>query len=209
MKKLKSIFNIQPILAILAILAIVEVPIPTCAEVYEAGGTSVATDTLKPISFTHPASISPSFLVTSSTYGSNQVIGGLLTLTNAVRSQGGSATIQGVTLIDSNNPVQKIPIQIVIFDTTTLSGTYTDHTSVNINSLDIPHVLWTGTIPATSYIQTSGTLVAIATQTFSSYGLVAAGTSTNLGAILVTTATSALALSGTTTISARFLLDQK
>jgi hypothetical protein len=173
-----------------------------------SGGNTIAVDTHALTTVSASALIGPSFIVTSSTYGSNQVVGGLLSLTGAVRSAGGSANLKSVIVIDNNNPVQKLPLQFVIFDSTNLSGTYTDHTSVNINSLDIPHILWTGTIPATSYIQTSGTLVAISQTALTQSPVVAASGTSTLGAIIITTATSAQALSGTTTLSVKFGFDQ-
>src|SRR2546421_5514296 len=77
------------------------------------GGPAIATNPITPVITTH-----------SPAYSANDVIGGVLTLTGAVRSAGGAGLLQNLMVVDRAN--QKAPLTILLFDSTP-AGTYADN----------------------------------------------------------------------------------
>jgi hypothetical protein len=129
--------------------------------------------------------ISPTITVsTSPAYTANDVVGGKLTLTDALRVSGGTGILQSLCIIDKGN--QKAALEILIFDSNPSSGTYTDNGAFSWNATDGAKLIRRISVLASDYT-TFGT-AAIADLSTGGKVLKASG-SKNLYAVIVTTGT--------------------
>jgi len=77
--------------------------------------------------------------ITPGAYAAGKVVGGILTLTNAMRVSGGSGILQSAMAIDEND--QKAPLDIFLFDRNPSNGTYADGGNFALHHLDRPFLL--------------------------------------------------------------------
>jgi hypothetical protein len=141
--------------------------------------------------------ITPTLAVTAAAYSANNCVGGLLTLTNAMRISSGSGLLQSVLIIDRAN--QKAALDILIFNASP-AGTFTDKAAFPTLSLaDDLLVIRRISIGASDYVTIGGT--AFATIPALSKVVQASG-SANLYAAMVTTGTPTYA--ATTDLIVRF-----
>lgn len=80
-------------------------------------------------------SIAPTLAVDTAAYLANDVVGGKLTITNAMRISGGTGILTGVTLVDLAN--QKAAFDIFLFNADPSAGTYTDNGAISWNDTDL------------------------------------------------------------------------
>lgn len=152
--------------------------------------------------------LTPTLVVTNNgTYNPNTSVGGLLTFTNIVREAGSTALLRDVTIIDSNTTAQKQPMVLVLFDSGTLTGNYTDHTSGSLNAADVPHIIATIPITAANYNQVGSTGCAVAdiqlTQT-----LDLTGTFQSCAGLLLMGTSGTSVMTGTNTIAVKIGVTQ-
>jgi hypothetical protein len=76
----------------------------------------------------------PTVTVTAGAYTSGQVVGGLITITNAFRVSGGSGVIQSVNVTVKTSLTA--PYDIFFFDSNPSNGTYTDNATFALNTTD-------------------------------------------------------------------------
>lgn len=81
----------------------------------------------------------PSLAVSTSIYASGDIVGGKLTLPNAVRVSGGTGMIQSIMVIDQDN--QKPVFDLLIFDRDPSNGTYSDNGAFTIHASDAPFLI--------------------------------------------------------------------
>lgn len=93
--------------------------------------------------------ITPSITVDTAAYAAKDNIGGKLTLTNAVRINGGVSILQSVMVIDRSN--QNKALNIFLFDAD-LASTITDNAEPNLSSADIGKIVRRITILASDYV---------------------------------------------------------
>jgi len=127
--------------------------------------------------------ITPAITTTSTQYSANDVVGGELTLSGAVRANGGAAILQSLLVIDRAN--QKAPLTILIFDADP-AGTYTDNAACPALGSDAPKLKRKINVAASDYETVGG--VAIADIAAISKVVKSAAT-TNLWAVAITTGT--------------------
>lgn len=77
--------------------------------------------------------------VTAGAYTTGQVVGGLISLTNAAQSSGGGGYIQSVN-IGIKTTLTGV-YDVYFFDTQPTNGTYTDNASFALNVADIPFLV--------------------------------------------------------------------
>lgn len=144
--------------------------------------------------------IKPTITVTASTYNTaGLIIGGTVPLTNAVRNNAGNGLLRSVTITDSNSTTVKIPATLLIFDTVSLAGTYTDRTTINMGSADAAHLIAAVPIAASDYLVISGS-EAVASIALTPRILAASG-SNALSACLITSGTGSYTMTGTATMT--------
>ena len=84
--------------------------------------------------------ISPTVTVDTSAYSANDVIGGKLTLTNAMRVNGGTGLLQSLMLIDTSG-TQKPALEIIIFNADPTASTITDQATISVHTDDVAKVI--------------------------------------------------------------------
>ena len=93
--------------------------------------------------------IRPTITVDTAIYAALDVIGGQLTLTNALRENGGSGILQSITIIDDDN--EKAAFDIVLFGADP-GGTTTDNNAWVHASGDPAKILGRITVSASDYV---------------------------------------------------------
>jgi hypothetical protein len=136
-----------------------------------------------------PITVTPTISTTA--YAANDVVGGKLTLANAVRVAGGTSILQSVRVMDRAN--QKAALQIVFFDADPTNATLTNDTQVDLSAGshgDFPKIAELVVVAAADYvtIDNSGTDYAIAALPALARPIKAA-TGTTLYAVVITTGT--------------------
>ncbi len=81
----------------------------------------------------HTKVISITPTITAGTYHANDVIGGTMTLTGALRATGAGGLLSSILVLDKGN--QKAPLEVMIFNTT-LAGTFTDNVQPTFGTAD-------------------------------------------------------------------------
>lgn len=87
---------------------------------------------------------------TSPAYTAGDCVGGLLTLTSAVRVSGGTAVLQSLFLYDTSN--QKAALELLVFNANPGSTTFTDNTALSINAADVGKIIRRISIAASDYV---------------------------------------------------------
>lgn len=145
--------------------------------------------------------LNPGLTNSGTTYATNVSIGGLLTFSNAVREPGGTARIKDLVVVDANSTVQSGSLTLILFDGTTLTGTYTDHATVNVSAADVPHIIRKLNVVASDYSNVGGTALAVADPSGLDKSIVLNGTTTTMyGVLQVTAGTLTMSSSNTMTV---------
>ena len=84
--------------------------------------------------------ISPTVTVDTAAYSAGDVIGGKLTLTNAMRVSGGTGLLQSLLLIDASG-TQKPALEILIFNSDPTASTLTDQATISVHADDVSKVI--------------------------------------------------------------------
>jgi len=98
-------------------------------------------------------SISVTPTVTVGAYHANDDVGGLFTLTNAMRTSGGSGFWQSIHIIDKAN--QKAAFVIVLFNSSPGAATISNNVAISF-STDVTKVIRTFLVPSTAYDTVGG-----------------------------------------------------
>lgn len=131
------------------------------------------------------AIISPAITTSASpAYSIGDVVGGKITLTNAVRVSGGSGVLQSLLVKDTTN--QKAALTILIFNADPSNGTYTDNGAITLNATDATFIIRKINVAASDY-ETVGTTAIADISAINKTVKAASGTS--LFALIVTTGT--------------------
>lgn len=116
----------------------------------------------------------PTVTVDTAAYAAGDTIGGIITVTNAVRVSGGTGTINQIVLTDLAN--QKPALEIRFFESSPAAGTYTDNNATVLHATDQAVALGRITVLTSDWLTTGS----IATCTLKNVGLgikAASGTS--------------------------------
>lgn len=140
----------------------------------------------------------PALAVTAGAYTAGFAVGGILTLTSAMRKSGGSGVLQSLMMVDHAN--QKAQMEVLIFDSNPAGGTYADHGAAAIGDADIAKLLHRISIAATDWVSLGGTARAIVDVNAIAKPVVASG-SANLFMVIITLGTPTFA--NTTDLEAR------
>lgn len=151
--------------------------------------------------------ITPTLNVTATTYVPGTIVGGKLSILGVSNGAGGSATLNSILVRDSNVPTNKQPMQLLLFDTLSLTGTYTDNAALTVHASDVSHIIRSIPIAAADYINTTGTTLAIADIAVSgAKTLQLSGSTSMAGIIFVTSGTATM--TGTNTIGLKVGVSQ-
>lgn len=86
---------------------------------------------------------------TTPAYSAGDCVGGLLTISNAVRVSGGTAVLQSLFLRDTSN--QKAALTLLIFNANPSASTFTDNVALAIHANDIDKIIRCINIAAADY----------------------------------------------------------
>ena len=93
--------------------------------------------------------IQPTMAITAGAYAAGEVIGGELTLTNAMRVTGGTGMLHKLTVVDKANV--KPELRCLLFDSNP-AGTFADNGLMTINAADYDNILSDLHIASTDYV---------------------------------------------------------
>lgn len=110
-----------------------------------------------PRSFSKVVTVSPT--VDTSQYAALDVIGGELTITNAMRVNGGSGVLQAITIVDNDN--EKAAFDILIMNAA-LTGTKADQGAIADNAADRTKFIGRIQVTAADYLSYVASSQAIA-----------------------------------------------
>ena len=129
------------------------------------------------------AIIRPTVTISTTLYAAGDVVGGKITLTNAMRITNGTGVLQSLTVVDTDD--EKAPLTFIIFGADITSPA--DNAAWTWNSADFSKVLGIVRVASTDYVSVGGESVA----TITGIGLpvVATGSTAHLYAVAVTTGT--------------------
>ncbi len=96
----------------------------------------------------------PTITVDTAIYAANDIIGaaaasGVVTLTDAMRTPGGTGVLQSVSLFDDDN--EKAVITLLFFDAALTGGTYVGNGALALSTADKAHYLGRVNIAAADY----------------------------------------------------------
>lgn len=129
--------------------------------------------------------ITPTLVVDTAIYAALDIIGGELTLTNAMRVSGGSGILQAVTVIDDDN--EKAAIDILLFNSP-LTGTKADQGALSYSAADPAKILGRISVLNADYLTYVAASLAVAQIRGINLPVAASG-SANLYAIILAVAT--------------------
>lgn len=145
--------------------------------------------------------ITPTLAVTAAAYTAGYCVGGLMTLTSAMRISGGTGVLQSITLTDHAG--QGAALQVFIFASSP-TGTFTDHAAFpTLAATELAKIVAMVTVPIAAYAK-------IGTQSIASFSVgevVAASGSANLYMAIATTGTPTYAATSDLNINVGFLRD--
>lgn len=107
----------------------------------------------------------PAITVDTAVYAAGDNVGGVITVTGAVRVSGGTSTLQDMALTDLGN--QRAQLEIRFFGANPTAGTYTDNAATVLHATDQAHALGRVTVYLSDWL-TNGS---IATATLRNIGL--------------------------------------
>lgn len=102
--------------------------------------------------------INPTVTVDTAAYTAQDNIGGKLTLSNAMRVDGGTGILQSILVTDNSD--QKPALEIVIFNSDPTASTITDNTPISIASGDMGKVIRRVTVTQSDYVNVGGKYIA-------------------------------------------------
>lgn len=111
--------------------------------------------------------------VGTGTYASGDLVGSKLTLSAAMRTNGGTGVLHSVVVQDLTK--QDAALDIVIFDSDPSGTTFTDNAAFDVADVDLPKVLGTVAVAASDYVDFNDSSVA----TVKSVGLLVSGLNTS------------------------------
>lgn len=123
-------------------------------------------------------------VVDTAIYTALEIIGGILTLTDAALVSGGGAVLQSITLTDDDN--EKAAFDILLFNASPVGGTYADQGAFVHHANDIPKLIGRIQVLASDWVTVVAGSLAIATIRNIALPVVASG-SANLFALLILT----------------------
>lgn len=153
------------------------------------------------------AVLQPSLTVSTTTYAVGDVIGGKITLTNAMRKTNGTGVLHSLAVIDDDNNSPGFHMLLFSQD---LTGTYTDNVVPSLNAADNAKFIGHVTVAASDYVSIgtgAGTTQSVATKRGLSLPVAATNNTANLFALLIATTTPAFATSSDLIIRPAFLRD--
>jgi hypothetical protein len=153
------------------------------------------------------AVLQPSLTVSTTAYAVGDVIGGKITLTNAMRKSNGTGVLHSLTVIDDDNNSPGFHMLLFSQD---LTGTYTDNVVPSLNAADNAKFIGHVTVAASDYVSIgtgAGTTQSIATKRGLSLPVAATNDTKNLFALLIATTTPAFATSSDLIIRVGLLRD--
>ena len=145
----------------------------------------IATAAGQPISasvYTSTSSIQVHPTITATTYSTGQVVGGLLTFANALRSPTLSGVVQSLSVVSKS--VQTNTYNFYLFSQNPTNTSWADDSYISINPADLPYLTAVFSIPAG--VSDLGTMTI---STLDNIGKAVVGTSTSLYGVLVATGT--------------------
>lgn len=91
-------------------------------------------------------------------YASGDLMGGKLTLSNAIRVAAGSGILQDIVVQDLTN--QKAALDVVLFDSDPSTTTFTNNTALDVSDADLVRIIGHVSILASDYISFADNAVA-------------------------------------------------
>jgi hypothetical protein len=148
--------------------------------------TALTPSNLLPVQAAQPLSISQTNpTVTAGAYVANNVVGGIQTLTGALRNANNGGILESVSVLDK--AAQGAQLSLFFFSAMPTGGTYADHGALVLAAADLPNYLGKVDIAAAGY-DPAGTAVKVAAA--GNIGLVLQGDSSgNVYVIATTTGT--------------------
>ena len=89
-------------------------------------------------------------ITSGSAYSAGYTMGGIQTISNAMRVSSGKGTIASLLVTDASN--QKSAIDILFFDSTPSGGTYTDRAALVLAAADLPKLVRKVSVAASDYV---------------------------------------------------------
>lgn len=102
--------------------------------------------------------VSPTVTIDTAAYTAGDLLGGKLTLTDAVRVVGSSGIVQSIVLIDQDN--EKREIDVVFFDSDPSGTTFTNNAALDVADADMAKIVGTVKITSADYISFADNAVA-------------------------------------------------
>lgn len=143
--------------------------------------------------------ITPTLVVDTSIYAALDIIGGKLTLTNAMRKESGSGVLQSISITDDDN--EKAAFDILIFRSD-LTGTVADQGAWAHSAADVASFLGRIQVLASDYVSVVGTSLAVAT--IKNIGLPVRGNTSNQNLYALVLATGTPTYTATTDLVIHF-----
>ncbi len=137
---------------------------------------------------------------TTPAYSLNDVVGGKLTITSAMRISNGKGVLQSITMYDTANVHPGL--ECLIYRQDPANGTYTDNAAFALNTTDAGFLLHHVTISVSDWVQMGGTNLWVADVANIAKVVKASGSNANLYAVLIATGT--FTLTSTTQLRAAF-----
>lgn len=119
--------------------------------------------------------------ITAGTYSAGYLIGGLMTISNAVRVAAGKGTIQSIVMTDKAK--QDMPIDVIFFQANLPNSTLTDHAAATVHDTDLLSCIGVVKILASDYSDFADN--SVASKTSQGLPFAAAAGSTTIYAIAV------------------------
>jgi hypothetical protein len=129
--------------------------------VNESGVAQSAGTATDPVHVLTPQSkiVSPTITVATAAYTANDCVGGVLTLTDAMRENGGTGYLKEL-LIKDGSGTQKPALEILVFNATPAASTFTDGDTAVLHADDVPKVIGHIPVYASNYTLIGGVYVA-------------------------------------------------
>ena len=134
-------------------------PLQTEIEYYDKNSGWKRVNNDNPLPVGSSVQIAPTVTVDTSAYAAGDCIGGKLTLTDAMRVNGGTGILQSLFMMDRSG-TQKPALEILIFNADPTASTLTDQAAVSIHADDVGKVIRRISIAAGDWILVAGNYMA-------------------------------------------------
>lgn len=142
-------------------------------------------------------------VVDTGIYVALEIIGGILTITDAMSATGGSGILQSIVLTDDDN--EKAAFDILLFNASPSGGTYADQGAFVHAAGDLPKLIGRIQVLASDWLTVVAGSLAVATIRNIALPVSAATGSTNLYALVILTGTPTYTATSDLTIKFGFL----